>query len=328
MTVVGGPVSGSEAGPTEVIPGSRIETVLGRADDMRAEIYVRFIKALAEPSHGPLIVSGTLSGPRCGLATTLPTTARVVDLGGTPPAARAILTEPSYWTPELPNLYRLVAEVREAATTIASIDRLIGLRRLGVRGRSLWLDGRRWVPRGVGCEPAGFAAAALRSTMTAAVVTEPTEAICAAADAVGVALVAVVSPSTAAEDIFTRIAVWARHPAVLLAVLDQRLAATAGRLRDCKGTLLIGLAVDGTLPPPPIPAGIDCLIARLPHDRLPDATWREQAPNMPVVASLSGGQQSAAGRNDCDRLQATLAAWGCTGPSGMPAWDWAGYLVG
>ena len=308
----------------------RIEAVLGRADDMRAEVYVRLVDGAA-PTHGPCVITGTLTGPRCGLATTLPTTARLVALGdGTQgPVARGILTEPSYWTPEMPNLYRLAAEGRDTEATIAAVDRLIGLRRLGVRGRSLWLDGRRWVPRGVGCDPAGFAATALRAAAMAAVVDEPAEAICSAADAAGVALVAIVPPSTTAASISMRIAAWAQHPAVMLAVLDQRLAGTADRLQDCKGTMLIGLAVDGTLPPPAaVPTGIDCLVAQLPHERLPDPAWRDRAPAMPVVAWRSGGPQTGDRRSECDRLQAALAAWGCAGPSGAPSWDWAGYLLG
>ena len=324
MTAVAG--TGADVG--RQTPAMRIETVLGRADDLRAEVYVRLVGDAA-PTRGPCAIAGTLAGPRCGLATTLPTTARLVDLGGMPPAARGILTEPSYWTPELPNLYRLVAEVRDTGTTVASAERLIGLRRLGVRGRSFWLDGRRWVPRGVGCDPAGFDATALRATMTAAVIDEPAEAMCSAADAAGVALVAVVSPSTAAASLAVRIAAWAQHPAVMLAVLDQRLAGTAEQLRDCKGTLLIGLAVDGTLPPPAtVPKGIDCLIVQLPHDRLPDATWREHAPDMPLVAHQAGGPQLGAGRSECDRLQTVLAAWGCAASRETPSWDWAGYLAG
>ena len=47
----------------------RIEAVLGRADDMRAEVYVRLFDA-AEDSRPTL--RGRLSGPRCTLATISP----------------------------------------------------------------------------------------------------------------------------------------------------------------------------------------------------------------------------------------------------------------
>lgn len=329
MTVVGGTAIGSGASAEEATPGGRIEFVLGRADDMRAEVYVRFVGGPAQSASSPLVASGTLSGPRCGLATTLPVTSRLVDLGGAPPAARGILTEPSYWTPELPNLYRLVAEVRDAATIVAGAERLVGLRRLGVRGRSLWLEGRRWVPRGVACAPAAFDTEALRAAAATAVINEPTEALCAAADAAGVALVAIVPPSTAAATVGSRIASWAQHPSVMLAVLDRDHAATAETLRDSKGTMLMGLAIDGTRPPPAsIPPGIDCLVVQLPHDRLPDLAWRDGAPEMPLVARQAVGPRVADRRSECDRLQAALAAWGCAGPGGAPAWDWAGYLVG
>ena len=82
--------------------------ILGRADEMRAEVHVRQ-PGLADDAR----LTGTLTGPLCATATTLPTTVRLAAAGwaGGVPAARAILTEPSYWTPELPNLYRLDLEV-------------------------------------------------------------------------------------------------------------------------------------------------------------------------------------------------------------------------
>ena len=134
-----------------------IRPLLGRADDMRAEVWLR----CTPPSPGTaaigpaLVVSGTLVGPECSTAATLPTTVSLVDQGaveGQPPLARGICTEPGFWTPELPNLYRAEVTLRRGDDVVASGRRMIGLRRLGVKGRSLSLDGRRYVPRGVACQ--------------------------------------------------------------------------------------------------------------------------------------------------------------------------------
>ena len=301
----------------------RIEAVLGRADDMRAEVYVRLVDAAggSQPT-----LRGRLSGPRCSLATTLPTSPRLEDLGGTPPVARGILTEPSYWTPEMPNLYRLEAEAIESGAAIACVDRLIGLRRLGIRGRSLWLDGRRWVPRGVTLPAAGFDAGALRSAAVTAVIDDPAESVCAEADSTGVAMVAVVDPSASADQIAARIVEWARHPSVMLAVLPRECGAHAVAIGQLKGTMLVGLVVDGTAPPQPVPAGVDCLVVQLPEGGLPDAAWRDRAAPVPLVACRAGGPAAEVSRTGCDRLQADLAAWGIAGLGAAPPWDWAGYL--
>ncbi|MFN6191516.1 MAG: hypothetical protein ACK48S_11355 [Planctomycetia bacterium] len=301
----------------------RIEAVLGRADDMRAEVYARLVAAAA---GGRPTLRGRLSGPRCTLATTLPTSLRLEDLGGTPPVAWGILTEPSYWTPELPNLYRLEAEADDSGAIIARVDRLIGLRRLGVRGRSLWLDGRRWVPRGLALPAADFEAAVLRAASMTAVIDDPPESLCAAADAAGVAVVAVVDHAASADHVAERIVGWTQHPAVALAVLPRGRGAEAAVLGPSKGTLLVGLAVDGTAPPQPVPAGIDCLVVQLPAGALPHEAWRDNAPPVPLVACRPGGPAAEISRAGCDRLQADLAAWGVAASAAPLAWDWAGYL--
>jgi hypothetical protein len=319
--------AGVEGVDGQPLPDGRIEAVLGRSDDMRAELYVRFIDEL-NAGPGPLVVTGTLAGPRCGPVTTLPVTVRLVDLGGFPAAARAILTEPSYWTPELPNLYRLDAEVRAANATVASMGRLIGLRRLGVRGRSLWLEGRRWVPRGVVPDAARFDAAALRAASLAAVIGAPSESICAEADAAGVAVVAALEAGSGRPPLAS-IQEWAQHPAVVMTLLPADRGSLAADVRGVKGTMLVGLTLDGLQAPPrSLPEGVDCVVLHLPDGRLPHDDWRRHAPAVPVLARRSAGPQSATGREACDRLQADCAAWGCAGPEGAPSWEWAGYLVG
>jgi hypothetical protein len=306
-----------------VTAAPRIEAVLGKADDMRAEVYVRLVDGAED---GRPALRGRLSGPRCSLATTLPTSLRLEDLGGTPPVARGILTEPSYWTPEMPNLYRLEAAADESGEIIARVDRLIGLRRLGIRGRSFWLDGRRWVPRGVALPEASFDAAKLRAAGVAAVIAEPPEALCAAADLAGVAVVAVVDPAASADRIAAGIVEWARHPSVMLAVLPRERGAHAAAIGQLKGTMLVGLVVDGTAAPEPVPAGVDCLVVELPEGALPHEAWRDRAPPVPLVACRQGSRVTDVSRAGCDRLQADLAAWGIAGSASAPPWDWAGYL--
>lgn len=320
----------------------------GRSDDMRAEILVHV--TCGDMDGGERVdLEGTLVGPRRGRDMTLPTTVKLADITGdrvgardaAQAVARAVFTEPAYWTPELPNLYRLEARVHSGDRTVAVIDRMIGLRRLGVRGRSLWLEGRRWVPRGVTLSNASFDPAAVRGLFAAAVINDPSDAICAAADQAGVAIIAVLRGAddqafdrdTAAR----RIAAWALHPSVVLAVVPRlepadRAGAVIAAARSLKGTMLIGLEVNGTQPPDAVPAaaigGVDCLVVSLPCGGLPHEEWRSWRANTPLVAwravSTVAGTP-AEHRQECDRLQAALAAWGCVQGTSQLPWDWAGY---
>ncbi len=332
-------------------PTLPLAILAGRADDMRAEIMVR-ISDCGTGDGGRLHLTGTLVGPRRGRDMTLPTTVKLVDVTADHAAAadagqalaRAVFTEPAYWTPELPNLYRLHAEVQHCDQTVAVVERTVGLRRLGVRGRSLWLEGRRWVPRGVTIPPTGFDPTSLRSLSAAAVIDDPSDAICEAADQAGVAIIArlvdaVGSPLDAAEA-RDRIAAWAVHPSVVLAVVPretcpEETAGIVAAMRPLKGTMLVGLEVDGTQPPDPVPAaivgGVDCIIVDLPCDRLPHDVWRFGSPwgtDKPLVAQrVVAAGNTAEHRQECDRLQAALAVWGLAEGATQLPWDWAGYLT-
>ncbi len=329
---------------------ARPAVVLGPCDDMRAEVFVSLPRP-PEPRADAVRLTGTLTGPQCRLATTLPTTARLIDMGPPasptgsadrePPAvlvARAVLTEPSFWTPELPNLYRLDAHATADGRTVASCERLVGLRRLGVRGRSFWFDGRRWVPRGVACTAETFDAGRFRGAGAAAVVADPPETLCAEADEAGVAIVALLAGSDGqpfdAMQSAERIATWAAHPSVVASLMPSGMpnddsAAIVARARRLKGTLLLGREVDGLEPPPAadLPA-CDFLGVSLPGGRLPHAAWRAAAPRMPLVAWRHDVLALPERRPACDALQAALAAWGLADGADRVPWEWAGYAVG
>ena len=327
---------------------------------MRAEIVLQV--ACGDAGGGEQVhVDGTLVGPRRGRDMTLPTTVKLVDITGDRPVdaavgralARAVFTEPAYWTPELPNLYRLQAHVRRGDRTVAVYDEMIGLRRLGVRGRSLWLEGRRWVPRGLTIPTTDFDPVSLRSLSAAAVINDPSDEICALADQAGVALIArlVDVNRRPLEDarVAERIAAWSLHPSVVLAVVprlasDEQAAAIVTAARPLKGTMLIGLEVDGTQSPDAVTGAlvdmVDCLIVDLPRDGLPHDAWRSGGswrtdrtlPDKPPIEKPLLAQRvvatgtAAEHRQECDQLQASLATWGLARGAGQLPWDWAGYL--
>lgn len=311
----------------------RIDVILGRCDDMRAEVYLR---ATGLPLTDELpMLGGSLTGPESQLAITLPATARLSGLGPSPTAgddaasgidraavARGILTEPGYWTPELPHRYRLVAEVRAGGALIASCDRLVGLRRSGVRGRSLWLEGRRWVPRGVACLAGELEPGMFRELLATAVLDDPGDEICTFADEAGVAIIA-----HCGGDPMAGCLRWTRHPSVMMAVLPRgtdaaAVAALTDAIRSFKGTMLLGLQVDGKEPPPMVPKEIDCVVVSLAEGKMPHHAWREP-PATPVIVARPAVGDIRKRRAACDALQADLAAW--RGAAAL-AWDWAGFM--
>lgn len=322
-----------------------LDCLLGRSDSLRAEVFFRAaLPPGVEASATSL--TGMLTGPECRHAITLPVTAKLAAVPGSPTGltsatadsvvVRAILTEPSFWTPELPNLYQLDARLAAAGSERAAWRRQLGLRRLGVRGRSLWLDGRRYVPRGLVAADGTIDIAAHRAVALAAVLRGPSEASLARADAEGMAVIGLLAADTGqsldAEAASAAILRWAWHPAVLVAVVPwgasvEQIGQITTATRSRRGTILVAWEVDGMLPPPAVPADIDLLVVTLPPGGLPHEAWRT-APPVPLIARRTGRPPTGAepSRGGCDTLQAALAAWGDHQLG--PRWDWGGYLVG
>jgi hypothetical protein len=313
------------------------DCVLGRCDTFRAELYLRATMPSGEPGGS---LQGTLTGPECRRATTLPVTARFGPAPGigSPDTivARVVLTEPAFWTPDLPNCYRLEATVRVAGAEVATCRQIVGLRRLGVRGRSLWLDGRRFVPRGHGGEADVIDLDVFRQAGLTAVLADPPDELLDRCDSEGVAVIAWLvnagRPLTA-EAAGLRIAAWAAHPSVLVAILppnmpaDLAAAVLAETNKSTRGTLLIASAVDGTKPPCPPPPGADLMVLALPAERVPHPLWQTENLRLPLIACRSQTSVAAVpSRRPCDSLQADLATW-ATAAGRPPTWDWAGHLA-
>jgi hypothetical protein len=221
----------------------------GEATDAEARVYARL------PWDGPLDgwrLTGTLTGPECRFAQTLPATFEFHDLGpGEGLLAEAIITEPCFWTPDLPFLYRCTVEFHVAggaanAPVYSSrsvvmtphtedgslwntssrrsvrstlVERLFGIRRLGAIGRSLYLNRERWVARGVCRDHADNSdLAAARESSAVLGVPSPNDAFCLEASHLGVPLfvdLAVDEPWLLPE--IRRLGQW---PAVFAIILD------------------------------------------------------------------------------------------------------------
>lgn len=318
-----------------------IRPLLGRADEARAEVWVR---CLPPPGTADgdvaLEAGGTLTGPRCATAATLPATFRLVDQGHSPgraPLVRGVCTEPGYWTPDLPCLYDATVELRRAGRVVAVGTRTVGFRRVGTRGGSIRLDGHRYVPRAVRSRGDAAALEALRASCRAALVDadDLADGGLATADRAGMALVVAFAPWSAAlaETVAGRLEALAAHPSVLAAILPHdgpdggaaRVVAALGRRH---GSMLLALGADGAAAPPAPPPGVDLLVARLAPGATPHHGWLGPG-GLPRVALeiAPHGASPATLRSACDALQARLAAWAGAQPAPGP-FDWAGYLIG
>jgi hypothetical protein len=187
-----------------------IDVFHGELSAHAARIYVR---AVGLPGGKEWSIAGRVRGPECRYARTLPTNHPLTDLGaGELLLAQATIPDPCFWSPELPALYRVSIELRRR--TIGGNEevawreeRELGLRWLGPRGKSLYLEGKRWVLRGIGRQCVGeVPLSSWREAGAAMLVEQPPDELCREAAREGVFLV---SQSGADRAELRRVARWA-----------------------------------------------------------------------------------------------------------------------
>ena len=297
----------------------RLAVATMRDDAFGIELRIA-VEGLPEQRAGAARLVGTLRGPTCSVATTLPVTATLLPVGGPVPTARAVLTEPAHWSPELPNLYRLEARLDDGDDSFGG---WIGVRRLGIRGRSFRLDGRRFVLRGeTATPPASLDSFRRRHRAVVLDAAVLDASLLDRADREGV-FITVRFDADEAE----RLAIaTARHPsAAFVVAADAVAAARFVEHRPASGPL-VGLAVEGSAAPEPVPPGVAFLEVRLgpaaeaAHDR-----WFTDPSPLPLVAAAPTDFGPAV--DPCDRLQATLARAAVERLGTVLPWDWAGYVT-
>ena len=227
---------------------SSLSVFFGHASNAEARVYAQWQSD--HPTAMPeLTISGTIVGPHSAHARTLPAKMPFRFLGsGDSPLAEAIVPDPCFWTPESPYTYRVSLEVQHQGKVVQRHEQLLGIRPLGVRGRSFYLDSRRWVLRG-GFSDAlhAIALADLRDADLATKVSfSDDSAFLAKASELGVLLVGQLSGES--ENTLARLEELTRWPAVGMVLIDTALdeaTLVASRPRN----LLLGqrLRVDETM---------------------------------------------------------------------------------
>ncbi len=110
-----------------------IEITVGDVNDVEARVYARYraadingVDAQAEP----IVLHGTLRGPNCEMARTLPAVFMFRGVASAAePTAEAIVPDPCAWSPELPHLYQADVEARQGEWVVAEYHGTIGLRK-------------------------------------------------------------------------------------------------------------------------------------------------------------------------------------------------------
>jgi hypothetical protein len=227
--------------------------------------------------------------------------------------AQAVIPDPCSWTPDVPAIYDVAVQLLRGSDVIATARRELGLRRLGVRGRELFLDGKRWVLRGVSASSttAGLARE-WHDGLSALVVSSPTEELLAEAAQWGALVAVELRP---AESSVTQVVKLARCPAAAIAVIHGELPDGFHKSAFAPN-LLLGqpIAVSGA---PSIAPWAEVAIVEV-HDQGSFAAVAARL-ELPVIAQrrLPAPLPFAAARAACDALQRDLA----------PLGQFAGYVV-
>ena len=110
---------------------NEIEIFVGDVNDVEARVFARFQPASCQRAGSePIVLRGTLRGPYCETARTLPAEMAFRDLGPIQPGlAEAIVPDPCVWSAELPHLYEVEVEARQGDRVVAAYNGKIGLRR-------------------------------------------------------------------------------------------------------------------------------------------------------------------------------------------------------
>ena len=279
----------------------------------------------AERNSSAIRISGQLIGPVCEFSQTLPAKHQFIEFQGTDrqPAslAQAIVPDPCFWTPELPFLYRAELQLHIDGE-IATINRIVGIRRLGMRGKSLFFDGKRFVLRGwhkgrmQNAECKLFLEhhqEFLRETWTALVVANPDDEVCEFASRRGILLVAdLTEEGDSPIDSLRRVARW---PAVVVAILADGAIISESQIAAIPNLLLAqSVSVDQKIA---MASWADLLLIETSQPER--FAGKIAGIELPVVAvrrhaNLTNIEQA---RAECGILQSDLAPFG----------DFAGYVA-
>ncbi|NOY28897.1 MAG: hypothetical protein GXP28_01615 [Planctomycetes bacterium] len=285
--------------------------------DSPTEHQLNFL--LGERSQGRIAsFCGNLIGPHCEYARTLPATFSVPPcecLPGISNRTQRIITDPCYWTPQLPYLYNFEGKIKLADGTVQSWSHTVGFRRWEVEGKNLRLERRRIVLRGaVADAESAVDLRAAHDAEVALLVKEPSDSFLQQASECGVMVIA--DFRGVETELTPRLLRLAWQPSVAFVLLSDT---------DKPGfykppAVTIGHAVDAkaqSVPESTADEWASLLLVELGADeRPPEWLANTEKPVIAIRRDESYANMTDA-RTACDRLQSDLA----------PQLNLAGYFV-
>ncbi|HEV3006104.1 MAG TPA: hypothetical protein VGX78_16665 [Pirellulales bacterium] len=300
-------------------PMTSLEIFFGDANDAEARVYARME---ADDRNADCRLVGRVIGPSCEYAHTLTAAIPLVSkrpvTDGASDAmallAEAVVPDPCFWSAELPFLYNVEVERRRGADVLATAQRRLGIRRLGVLGRRLVLDGKPWVPRGVDrCEVPEVPLGEWRATDAVMVVDRPSEDLCCESSRLGVLLIAEISGKP--SELVLEVRRLARWPSVVIAVLSPNAPLDITVRAGARNLLLAQpVEVEDAVAPAEWADLVTCDVGEMDDP----SRWAAGC-RLPMIARrpASWRDDLTRARRECDHLQRDLAGHG----------DFAGYVI-
>ncbi|QDS98081.1 hypothetical protein [Adhaeretor mobilis] len=262
------------------------------------------------PENDIVAIAGSMRGPRCRFAKTLPSMFSVKERGldSKSKFIELLVTDPCYWSPQLPFYYDLELTVELADGSSQTLQHSLGLNRWECFAGQLRLEGRRTVLRGGAVET--FDVSAARETGIAAMTQKHEGGFLREASEAGIPLI--VDLREWNGDLSQRLAPLSWYPTVTFTVLDG--SQTPGPLNGMKLAQAVGADATETA----LASWASAVLVELhPGERPP--SWLRDCGRPVLVRQLLEETVSLADiRQQCDALQARLA----------PEFDFAGYFVG
>jgi hypothetical protein len=293
---------------------SQADLFYGTATPQQAHLYVRLPR---EGIADGATLRGWVTGPECEVAATLPSRAELRDMGaGETLLARAVLPDPVFWSARLPARYRVSIELCQGQQVLASEERLVGIRALGIVKSDLRQEGKRIVLRMVHRgEAPSLAVDSWREHEAGMFAVAPSDELCEEASRIGVAITALVQGNAA--EVAAQLRNLARHAAVSIAVVDGNFDTPAEQLGDAAPNILLFQPVspnEQRWQPAAWAQGIMAGIVESTQFAL-----AADGCELPILAARPHGPTDdlAAARTACDALQRDLA----------PYCQCAGYIV-
>ena len=289
-------------------PSLRI--VYGESTPDRATILIE----LGSPNDVRL--TGKVKGPFSNYSQTLTTTTRFDSKTN---YASVVITDPCFWSPLLPLHYSVEAVGTRDGQTIVEANQRFAIRRLGVRGRHLFLEGKRIVVRAIHRDhvaSAGFEACRECAASIWGVTSDDHELL-RDASIHGVMTVCLVEGDQ--RQLRQQLFSLSQWPCAAMAVLRPT-EAIDRNIQEAAPNIILVASTDDNQPANSVPDwAAMVMVSDEKTKQSLSALSRETIDNVPLIAVRPSSEKQSVidARAECDQLQADLA----------PDFDLAGYCV-